>query len=227
MKDKIKNIISHSYHKALAEQKEYYINGSLIQIVNPLTKRININKIINFLKTKIPDFILGLVDVYYIGDFDVFKKRNTNAAYVDGAIYLSSDQDTEKDLLDDIIHELGHALIEKEKINIFGDGLIKREFIAKRNNLGRILKSKGYHVPQPFNTTTFSQSLDDFFYKEVGYKTLSSLVDGLFIGPYAATSLEEYFASGLENYFLGKSSLLKSISPALFNKLELYDEMEY
>ena len=227
MKGKIKNIIVHSYNKALAEQKEFYLNGSLIQIVDPLTRHININEIVNFLKRKIPDFILSLVDVYYIGDFDVFKKRNTNAAYSDGAIYISNNQDNEKDLLDDIIHELGHALIEKDKINIFGDGLIKREFIAKRNALKRILKSRGYHVPHSFNTTSFSQEVDDFLYKEVGYKKLATISDGLFINPYASTSLEEYFSSGLENYFLGKLPLLKSISPALFTKLELYDEMEY
>tara|TARA_R110002020_G_scaffold470047_1_gene695543 strand:- start:639 stop:1322 length:684 start_codon:yes stop_codon:yes gene_type:complete len=227
MRDKIKDIISSSYHKALAEQKEFYLNGALIQVVDPLSDHIDINHVISFLKKRIPTAILNLVDVYYIGNFDVFKKKNTNAAYMDGAIYISSHQDGEKDLVDDIIHELGHALIEKENINIFGDGLIKREFITKKNTLKRILKAKGYTVPKLFNTTDFSPEVDDFLYKKVGYKALNNLVNGLFLGPYAATSLEEYFTTGLENYFLGKSALLKRISPALFNKLEIYDEMEY
>ena len=69
--------------------------------------------------------------------------------------------------------------------------------------------------------------MDDFLYKEVGYETLWKVINGLFISPYAATSLEEYFCKGMEEYFLGKSSLLKSISPQLFKKLELYDELEY
>jgi len=227
MRDKIKNIISRSYHKALSEQKEFYLNSALIQVIDPLSKHIDINHIILFLKKHVPDAILNLVDVYYIGNFDVFKKKNTNAAYSDGAIYISSDQDGEKDLVDDIIHELGHALIEKENINIFGDDLIKREFIAKKNSLRRALKSKGYVLPKSFNKTNFSQEMDDFLYKDVGYETLSNLTNGLFLGPYAATSLEEYFTTGLENYFLGKATLLKRISPALFNKLEIYDEMEY
>ena len=133
MKDRITDIITNSCNKALRERKEFYLNGSLIQIVDPLTRHIDIPYIVSFLTKKIPTQILNLVDVYYIGNFDVFKKKNTNAAYMDGAIYLSSDQDTEKDLLDDIIHELGHALIEKDNIKIFGDGLIKREFMAKKN----------------------------------------------------------------------------------------------
>jgi Mlc titration factor MtfA (ptsG expression regulator) len=53
------------------------------------------------------------------------------------------------------------------------------------------------------------------------------MINGLFMNPYAVTSLEEYFTSGMEDYFLGKSLLLKSISPALFNKLESYNELEY
>ena len=227
MKDRIKNIIINSYNKVLRERKEFYLNGALLQVVDPLSNSINLEKIIHFLQNKIPDQILNLIDIYYIGDFDVFKKRNTNAAYMDGAIYLSNNQDGDKDLLDDIIHELGHALIEKDHINIFGDGLVKQEFLSKRQTLKRILRSKGYDIPKSFNTTGFSQDMDDFLYKEVGYKTLTNMINGLFVSPYAVTSLEEYFSTGLEDYYLGKSLLLKSISPQLYNKMELYDEVGY
>ena len=225
MKDKIKEIITNSYNKALRERKEFYLNGALVQVVDPLSKFIDIEKIISFLEKRIPDQILNLIDVYYIGDFDVFKKRNTNAAYMDGAIYLSNNQDGERDLLDDIVHELGHALIEKDHANIFGDGLIRQEFLSKKQTLKRILRSKGYDIPKSFNTTGFSQDVDDFLYKEVGYEALWKIINGLFTSPYAATSLEEYFSTGLEDYYLGKSLLLKSISPQLYNKMELYDEL--
>jgi hypothetical protein len=226
MKDKIKNIIIDSYNKALRERKEFYLNGAMFQVVNPIRNPIDLEKVIYFLKKKIPNQILDLIDVYYIGNFDFLNQRETNASYMDGAIYLSNDQDNEKDLLDDIIHELGHALIEKDKMNIFGDGLIKQEFLAKRNTLKRILKSKGYDIPKSFNKTAFSQEMDDFLYKEVGYKTLWQLINGLFTSPYAITSLEEYFSKGMEEYFLGKSSLLKNISPQLYNKMEMYDELD-
>tara|TARA_R110002020_G_scaffold470046_1_gene695538 strand:- start:660 stop:1340 length:681 start_codon:yes stop_codon:yes gene_type:complete len=226
MRDKIKDIIVNSFNKNLSERKEFHLNGAIIQVVDPLVNNIELSRIVSFLKKRIPKHILSLVDVYYIGNFDVFTKRNTNAAYMDGAIYLSNNQDNEKDLTDDIVHELGHAMIEKDRMNIFGDELIKQEFLAKRDALKRILKSKGYNVPRKFYTTSFSQDVDDFLYKEVGYKTLQPLIQGLFTSPYAITSLEEYFTSGVEDYFLGKPALLKTISPQLYNKMELYDELE-
>ena len=226
MKDKIRDIIINSYNKALRERKEFYLNGAMFQVINPINNPIDLEQVIYFLKKNIPNQILDLIDVYYIGNFDFLNQRETNAAYMDSAIYLSNDQDNEKDLLDDIIHELGHALIEKDKINIFGDGLVKQEFIAKKNTLKRILKAKGYDIPKSFDKTSFSQEMDDFLYKEVGYKALWKIINGLFISPYSITSLEEYFCKAMEEYFLGKPSLLKSISPQLFKKLELYDELE-
>jgi len=226
MRNKIKDIVARSYNKALLERKEFYLNGALIQIIDPLTAAIDLDNLISFLKKRIPDQILNLVDVYYIGNFNVFKKRDTNAAYKDAAIYISNDQDSEKDLVNDIVHELGHALIEKEKINIFGDDLIKQEFLSKRKSLKRILKSKGYNVPPSFNSAAFTQEMDDFLYKEVGYARLIPLISGLFMSPYSITSLEEYFTSGLEDYFLGKSPLLKMISPQLYNKMENYDALD-
>ena len=227
MRNKIKDIIINSYNKNLSERKEFYLNGAIIQIINPFTKIIDLSSIVAFLKKKIPDDILSLVDVYYIGNFDVFKKKNTNAAYMDGAIYISNDQDTEKDLVDDIIHELGHALIERDKINIFSDNIVKNEFIVKKQTLKNILKSKGYHIPRMFNSVEFSEEVDNFLFKEVGYDIIGSITNGLFTNPYAITSLEEYYSSGFEDYFLGKSSLLKKISPELYKKVEIYDELEY
>tara|TARA_R110000824_G_C15210354_1_gene676543 strand:- start:1913 stop:2593 length:681 start_codon:yes stop_codon:yes gene_type:complete len=226
MRDKLKDIIIGSYNKALSERKEFYLNGAMIQVVDPLTNSINLNQIVEFLKKKIPEYILSLVDVYYIGNFDVFKKKNTNAAYMDGAIYISNNQDSEKDLVDDIIHELGHALIEKDRVSIFSDGSISNEFMAKRKTLKNILTSEGYNVPRDFSKTSFSQEVDDFLFKEVGYEKIKSLINGLFMSPYSITSLEEYFTSGLEDYFLGKSLLLKTITPALYNKMEIYDVLD-
>ena len=198
----------------------------MLQVIDPIKTSIDFEKVIYFLKKKIPNQILDLIDVYYIGDFDFLNVRGINAAYMDGAIYLSNQQDDEEDLLDDIVHELGHALIEKDKINIFSDGLVKQEFLTKRDTLKRILRTKGYDIPKSLDKTGFSQDVDDFLYKEVGYETLWKIINGLFISPYAATSLEEYFCRGMEEYFLGKPSLLKSISPQLYNKMEIYDELE-
>jgi len=43
---------------------------------------------------------------------------------------------------------------------------------------------------------------------------------GLFVSPYAATSLREYFAIGFEEYHLKDRVYLKKISPKLYFKIE-------
>ena len=67
----------------------------------------------------------------------------------------------------------------------------------------------------------YRDAFDHFLYKEVGYPLLSSLTAGLFMSPYAATSLREYFANGFEWFFLkDQQTYLKQISPVLYNKLD-------
>ena len=43
---------------------------------------------------------------------------------------------------------------------------------------------------------------------------------GIFIRPYAAVSLREYFATGFEAYYLGQQNTLEKISPILFDKID-------
>jgi hypothetical protein len=65
----------------------------------------------------------------------------------------------------------------------------------------------------------YDSKLDLFLYKEIGYGNLCSMTMGLFVSPYGATSLREYFANGFEEFFSGDREYLKRISPELFNKL--------
>ena len=66
-----------------------------------------------------------------------------------------------------------------------------------------------------FLDSEFDQEMDDFLYKEIGYDNLNYLINGLFLNPYAVTSIREYFASGLEKYFLDgtKREQLRRFSP--------------
>ena len=65
-----------------------------------------------------------------------------------------------------------------------------------------------------------------FLYADVGYPLLTSLTMGLFISPYAATSLREYFARGFEEYYIGDRKYLTNISPVLYNKIEYLDNIQ-
>ena len=64
--------------------------------------------------------------------------------------------------------------------------------------------------------------MDDFLYKELGYDKLNYLINGIFLNPYAVTSIREYFASGLEKYLLDntKREQLRNFSPELTKKIE-------
>ena len=64
-------------------------------------------------------------------------------------------------------------------------------------------------------------------YKTIGYKLLGNLSRGLFISPYSATSLQEYFATGFEEYYLNDRVDLKRTSSYLYNKIVSLEEEIY
>ena len=52
------------------------------------------------------------------------------------------------------------------------------------------------------------------------YLELSKILKGLFISPYAATSLREYFATAFADYYLDSNhDFLKKSSPAVYKKI--------
>ena len=68
----------------------------------------------------------------------------------------------------------------------------------------------------------FSKKFDEFLYLIVGYPTLTQLTPTLFVSPYGATSLREYFANCFEEYFARRQyDHVKKISPAVYEKIEL------
>ena len=72
----------------------------------------------------------------------------------------------------------------------------------------------------------FSQDIDDYLYKDVGYNLLWNLIIGLFISPYSVTDLREYFAVGFEYYVQGETEIVKKTCPILFSRLEELFDLE-
>ena len=72
-----------------------------------------------------------------------------------------------------------------------------------------------------FMNTEYDQIFDEFLHRDIGYDKLSEILKGVFITPYAATSLREYFATGFTEFYLYPDShgYLKKISPELYKKL--------
>ena len=210
----IKESISNSRERLLYNKTNVFIK-------DPLPEEINLEQILLSIEKKVPEHLAYGIDMVYIGDFEEFRERDTNAAYKDGALYVTNDQTDEKDMIDDIVHEMAHACEETYYSLIYSDGKIQKEFAGKRKRLFEILKAEEYKVDiEDFLNIDYSKEFDMFLYQEVGYDKLIFFTMGLFVSPYGATSYREYFANGFEHYFLSDPQYVKVVSPAVYDKVD-------
>ena len=160
------------------------------------------------------------LEAIYIGQFPELVSREVKAVYKDATIYMTNEQDSEEEVVDDIIHEIAHSVESFAGMEIYSDGFLEREFVEKRKKLLDILHNRGYNIDViQFLDTEYSKELDYFFYKGVGYDKMAILCIDIFPTPYSATSLREYFAVGLEEFLYGDKESLKSVSPVLYQKI--------
>jgi len=210
-------------------RKHYTMHDIEIFIKDDLPKIIDVDFVFKYIASAIPSFLLSDIDVVYIGEFEHLRKRHISAIYEDGAIYVTNEQDSEMDLIDDIIHEVAHSVEKRHVDLIYGDNGIQNEFKSKRQKLYDVLKSKGRNPPMEMITNfSYSPTLDNYFYTEITYPVLDQICtfEKLFVGPYSATSVREYFASNFERYFLGENMLVRNFSPAVFFKIKALLELE-
>ena len=227
-----RNNIGSYLSKSLKEQNQRSRERSLFNTIPVIIKdfppdNVNIDDVLNTLETRIPFWFFQEVDVVYIGTFDMFIKRQVEAVYEDGAIYVFNEQLTSEDFVESIGHEIAHALEAQMPEEIYGDHRLEAEFVGKRRRLRDVLVAHGYQYTEgSFLDSEYREAFDQFLYKDVGYPVLTSLTSGLFMSLYAATSLREYFANGFEWFFLkGEKTFLKKISPMLYYKLDILSNM--
>jgi len=217
----LREYVQRSSEKALNERKEYHLfNRIYVYIKDPLPEHVNLSLILQRVEDTIPEHLTQEVDSVFIGQFEELNSREVDAVYDKGTIYLTNDQEDDEDIFDDIVHEIGHSVENWAGVEIYGDGAIEREFVAKRKKLFTILKSLDYDVQLiDFLDTEYSKNFDFFLYKTVEYDKLSLLTVGLFPTAYSATSAKEYFAIGFTEYLYGDRKNLKEVSPLLYQKL--------
>jgi len=198
---------------------EYYIHNIPLFVVDEVSDSVSIPELCQEIENLIPqESLFSNVDVFYIGNFKELK--NHNAAFSNGAIYISNKESTNADLIEDIVHELAHSLEQAFSGHIYSDEFIN-EFKSKRRALKRILDSEGYKINSMFyDYTEYNKKFDDFLSNKVGYPKLLNLTRGLFASPYGATSIREYFANGFEKYVLDNPSTVEQISPVLYRKMQ-------
>jgi len=219
----MKEYIVESSTAAKKSSKERLVYGDkLVFLKDQLPYHFDLQYVLDTVEGLVPKWLVNNVDAMYVGSFKAFNDSNTpfNAKYKDGALYITNKQESENDMIDDIVHEMAHAVEESYGKDIYFDDVLKDEFLSKRRTLYNLLDQEGYEPPEDkFNDPEYDKHLDYYLYNIVGYPLLESLIMGLFYSPYAITSINEYFANGFENYFLRDKKYLKNISPVLYNKI--------
>ena len=219
--------LNNSMKKSKILKDTYKLHDIDIFIKDALPEHVDINFVLKYIKIRVPANLLRGVDMIYIGNFDIFKDKEANAMYSDGAIYLTNDQDDDMDMIDDLLHEFAHSIEELYGHGIYDDGSIEREFLGKRKRLYADLKSNNYEPPKEMQyKSEYIEEIDDYLYRDVTYDAMWHFVGGLFPSPYAATSVREYFARGFEEYVMDNKKELKQMCPALYKKIKALHNME-
>ena len=214
MDNYIQNSLRESKQKVL-------INNIYTFIKDPLPDGFDLDSVLKSVKETVPEHLVYGLESIFIGQFEEIENRAMNALYKDGTIYVTNNQTNEGDLIDDIIHEIAHLVEERLGHHIYDDRKVIDEFLGKRGRLYDIIKSEGYKVPREyFYELEYDEEFDAFLYETVGYEKLTFLTMGLFVSPYGATSLQEYFANGFEKYYLDSPRTVQEISPVLYKKIE-------
>ena len=212
--------IKESAKKGKKLRDMYNLSGVDVYIKDRTPDNINDEFVFEYINARIPFHLTTGVDIIYVGEFPEMIEREIDAYYEDGAIYVTNKQEEEMDMIDDIIHELAHAVERNNEHLVYGTGALQREFKAKRRNLYTIIQDM-YDVPDSFlSDIEYNKEIDNFLYRVVGYDILNQMVANIFVSGYAATSVSEYFARGFEEYFIGDKGLLKSLSPVLYKIID-------
>ncbi len=213
--------IQESIKRSRRMKDEFMINGVSVFIKDALPEEVSGEFIFDYISSRIPSYLLKNVEVIYVGKFPEMEERDINAYYDNDAIYVTNEQEDEMDMIEDIIHEISHAVEHYNQELIYDDGALQREFIAKRKRLSSLLSQK-YDVPGDFNINfEFDRTIDDFLFRDVGYDILNQISVNIFPSGYAATSISEYWAKGFEELFIGEKTSLKNMCPVLYRKLVL------
>ena len=221
MKNNILSFIVESVAKTKEQRKEFPFGNGYAFIKDALPKNIDFEYVLKSVQDEVPHSLLSLVDSIIVGDFEEFRDRQINAMYKDGAVYVSNIQTDNDDMIDDIVHEVAHAVEQEYGFEIYSDeSKIVQEFVQKRKKLKSMLEANGIQTQgYDFDNVEYDKDFDDYLFKTVGYPILSNMVVGLFPDAYSATSVSEYFASGFEMYFLKDRDYLKKVSPKLYRKI--------
>ena len=216
------NYIKNSSEKILLERKQFSVfDNTVVVVKDKPTNGIKLPLVFKKLENIIPVDLVRELDAIYIGQFEELLKRQIESFFLDGAIFITNDQADDQKMIDTLLHEMAHCVEKTYTRDIYADGKLKTEFLGKRKRLqGMLVDFKEPKIGlEDYMEIDYNEEFDNYLFKKVGYNRLNQITSNLFISPYAATSLREYFASGFENFFSKESNYLKKLSPILYLKI--------
>jgi hypothetical protein len=207
---------------------DFSLAGLRIYVKDSISPTVDLRECLNAIFGSMPKNIYSNIHTIMIGDFSFLKNRKIDATYSNGIVYVTNKHTDNYDFISDVLHELAHAFEEKHKNIIYGDNEIKEEFLAKRKMLFNVVNANNVFCSlsqEDFLNPKYDLKFDYFLYEEVGYEKLFYLTKDIFVSPYGATSLREYFANAFENFFVNDIFLVKKYAPSVYKKLIKYLEI--
>jgi len=180
----------------------------------------DLSEVLSILQSRIPPLLTKDLDYIMIVNSEHLESRELDSVFLDGVIYMSPSIESTEEAIFTIVHEVAHA-VEESFPQIYEDQSIEAEFLGKRRKLEQILQSRNIETTEHnFENSEYEEKFDDFLYLGIGYPLLRGLSSGLFMSPYAVTSVREYFADAFEEYFLREPRNVKLISPSVYFKID-------
>ncbi len=213
--------INESIKRSKRMKDHFSLNGVSVIIKDALPQEVDLEFVLNYISARVPFYLTQNIEIIYVGKFPEMEEREINAFYENDAIYVTNEQEEEMDMIEDIIHEISHAVEQNNQEFIYESGQLQREFLGKRRALSNLLSQK-FKVPADFDIDVeYDRSIDDFLFRDVGYDALNQICVGIFPSAYACTSVSEYWAKGFEELFIGETTDLKQMCPVLYKTLAL------
>lgn len=199
-------------------------------------QEVNINSVVKDIEKHFPygKLLVNDIDNIYIGNFDFLYNKQFTALSDNGTIYVSNVQFSNFSMLCDIIHEFSHIIEQKFNQEIYGDNSLESEFLVFRTKLYHKIKQWA-EEHENFNITNkldkllfinpeFNEDFDNLLFRIIGYQNIAYLTAGIFLKPYSATSVSEYFSTGFEQMFIFNKNFEKS-NYVLYNKLQEIEQL--
>ena len=164
----IEDIIKKSLLDQKVLQKEHHLFGKLLYVQEPFAGAVDVQNVINEIEQNIPPHLFEEIDTIIVGSFEILDKRDLEALYKDGAIYISSRIISNRDLIENILHEMAHSLENSMGYYIYADGVLQSEFLAKRLRLRDMLGSEEQEYYYDFSNTEYKLEFDEFLYLKLG-----------------------------------------------------------